>query len=228
VADPLSAFQPAQLEIEGDGAPLKCLFNPKEYTVTKTNTWNGNPTPGVSLPKVQFGGGSPQELSLDILLDDMEGDHPIAEDINRLFKMMEADKKFATSGKKNSARPPYVKFAWGKTHLFRAGVKSLSVQFLRFDGNGAPIRAQVKLSLVQVEKNDTRWAPPNPPPQNPTTRAIARMGAHTVRAGDSLQSIAYAAYGDATAWRTIAEANGIDDPLRLRRGSRLLIPALDA
>jgi nucleoid-associated protein YgaU len=47
---------------------------------------------------------------------------------------------------------------------------------------------------------------------------------HVVRDGDSLQSIAYAMYGDPTRWRSIAEANGIDDPLALRRGSTLSIP----
>ena len=50
---------------------------------------------------------------------------------------------------------------------------------------------------------------------------------HRVRDGDSLPSIAYDAYGDPTQWRTIAEANDIDDPLRLRRGSELSIPRLD-
>jgi nucleoid-associated protein YgaU len=47
---------------------------------------------------------------------------------------------------------------------------------------------------------------------------------HVVRDGDSLQSIAYAMYGDPTRWRTIAEANGIDDPLAVRRGRTLSIP----
>jgi nucleoid-associated protein YgaU len=32
-------------------------------------------------------------------------------------------------------------------------------------------------------------------------------------------------YGDATRWRAIAEANGIDDPMRLGIGEELLIPA---
>jgi len=50
---------------------------------------------------------------------------------------------------------------------------------------------------------------------------------HTVADGDSLPSVAYANYGDATRWRTIAEANGIDDPLRLRRGHQLSIPSLE-
>ena len=42
-----------------------------------------------------------------------------------------------------------------------------------------------------------------------------------------LAVIAYAAYGDPTRWRLIAEANGIDDPLRLRRGTPLTIPRLE-
>ena len=48
-----------------------------------------------------------------------------------------------------------------------------------------------------------------------------------MRDGDSLPSIAYDAYGDPTRWRPIAEANGIDNPMHLRRGTELTIPTLD-
>ena len=223
----MDSLQAAQLEIEGDSNPLNCLFNPKEYTVTKNNTWNAKQSAGVGLPKVQFGGGAPQEMSFEILLDDLEGSYDIGADLDRLFLMMETDDQFATS-KKNSARPPYVTFTWGSTNMFQAAVKSLSVQYLRFDGDGTPIRAQVKLTLIQVAKNDSRSGRGPTSAQNPTTRATAGLGAHTVRDGDSLQSIAYARYGDPTGWRAIAEANGIDNPIGLRRGTRLSIPALDA
>ena len=49
---------------------------------------------------------------------------------------------------------------------------------------------------------------------------------HVVRDGDSIHSVAHTAYGDATLWRRIAEANGIDDPLSLPRGTVLSIPTL--
>ena len=62
--------------------------------------------------------------------------------------------------------------------------------------------------------------------QNPTTRGEV-LRAHVVRDGDTLQSIAYVAYQDATRWRVIAEANGIDDPLTLERGQALAIPRLE-
>lgn len=45
--------------------------------------------------------------------------------------------------------------------------------------------------------------------------------------GDTLQALAWQEYGDPAAWRLIAEANGIDDPMRLALGRELLLPARD-
>jgi nucleoid-associated protein YgaU len=45
-----------------------------------------------------------------------------------------------------------------------------------------------------------------------------------VVAGDTLASVAYAEYGDPNGWRRLAEANDIDDPLRLRDGVVLHVP----
>jgi nucleoid-associated protein YgaU len=39
--------------------------------------------------------------------------------------------------------------------------------------------------------------------------------------------MAYTAYGDASLWRVIAEANNIDDPLYIEVGKDLIIPVLD-
>jgi hypothetical protein len=224
----LENLQQAQLMIEGEEEPLICLFNPKEYTITKSSSWNAKQAAGVSLPPVQYGGGSPRELSFEILLDDLEGTHEVEPDVNRLFLAMEANPATAPqTGKGNpTASPPKLTFSWGATLSFEAALKSLSVQYVRFAPDGTPIRAKVKLTLVQVEAADSSSGVEVPPPQNPTTRARAELGARTVRDGDTLQSLAYESYGDPTAWRAIAEANGIDDPLRLRRGSRLSIPRL--
>jgi nucleoid-associated protein YgaU len=48
---------------------------------------------------------------------------------------------------------------------------------------------------------------------------------HHVISGDSLASIAYQQYGDPSMWRVLAEANGIDDPIRLPAGQTLIVPA---
>ena len=63
--------------------------------------------------------------------------------------------------------------------------------------------------------------------QNPTTRSHGGLGVHVVQDGDTLQSVAHKTYGDPNRWRLIAEANGIDNPLHLRRGKPLNLPRLD-
>jgi hypothetical protein len=230
---PPKGLQRAKLEIEG-GVTIQCWFNPKEYTVSKSNEWTIKPVVGKGLPAAQFGGGQARELSLDLLFDASDDpDYSVRAVTDDLFRAMEISPDMAGSSGKNSARPPYITFVWGETVSFTAVAKQLSVQYLLFRGDGTPIRAQAKLSLVQVEPARDATSKSNrsatqPPPQNPTTRGLTGTRTHVMRDGDSLQSIAYAAYGDATRWRLIAEANGIDDPMRLpRRGEALAIPGYD-
>jgi nucleoid-associated protein YgaU len=109
---------------------------------------------------------------------------------------------------------------------FNAVCEQLSVQYTLFKPNGVPIRALVKLQLTQVEEAKGATTGGAAKRQNPTTMGIAGLRSTVVRDGDSLPSIAYREYGDATTWRTIAEANGIDDPLALKRGTVLSIPRL--
>jgi Contractile injection system tube protein/LysM domain len=208
-------FQRAKLEIDG-GDAIECLFNPQSYTVSKTNVWNFKPTTGVDLPDGEFGGGLPQRTTLSLLLDVslLGPDQSIKEAADKLFKMMEA----GGAGGGGSA-PPKVTFRWGSVSLPKSVPVSLSIQYILFHQNGEPIRATVDLELAQAEKAQQG--------QNPTTRAIGGLRVHRVRDGDSLASIAYGAYGEPTRWRVIAEANGIDDPLRLTRGRELTIPRLE-
>jgi hypothetical protein len=225
---PLTGFERAKLKIENDGTPLDCWFNPKEYTIQKQNQWKIDPVVGTALPTAQFGGGQPRKLNLDLLFDATDSKESVQDVTQRLFKMMEVDKSLGSGSGKNSGRPPTVEFSWGSTILPKAVADSLSVQYLLFRPNGEPCRAQVRLSLIQVEKAmDKSSGKGGKGGGNPTTRAIPGLGSHVVRDGDSLPSIAYAHYRNPTRWRPIAEANGIDDPLRLRRGTTLTIPRLE-
>ncbi|HSI80972.1 MAG TPA: hypothetical protein VK919_10005 [Solirubrobacterales bacterium] len=220
-----TGFQKARLEIEGEG-PLECWFNPKEYTVTKANEWKTKEITGSSLPPAQFGGGKPREMKLDLLFDATGSDsRDVRDATDRLLKMMESKQQFATN--KNSGRPPMVTFGWGSVVGFKAVATSLSIQYVLFHPDGTPVRAQVKLTLVQAEQAVGKSTNKGQKKQNPTTRAVAGLGSRVVLDGDSLPSIAYEFYGDASSWRVIAEANRIDDPLAVPRGTELAIPRLD-
>jgi nucleoid-associated protein YgaU len=125
------------------------------------------------------------------------------------------------------AVPPFVTFTWGKETTFKAVCTQLTVAFKLFRPNGDPIRAEVKMTLKQADKASTASSNSGSRGQNPTTRANAGRGVHVVKDGDSLPSIAYSAYGDATVWRAIADANGIENPMHLRRGRPLSLPTLE-
>ena len=118
-----------------------------------------------------------------------------------------------------TAAPPFITFSWGAL-IFKGACTSLTVRLQAVPPDGEPLRADVKLTLKQAGEP--------PKGQNPTTRAQAGFGVHRVKDGDTLPSISYAAYGDATSWRLIAEANGVDNPLHLRRGSSLSLPTLES
>jgi nucleoid-associated protein YgaU len=215
-----TGYQQAQLEIEG-GGKIPCWFNPTQYSISKANTWNVKPPVGKKKgpPKAQFGGGQPKELSLDLLFDASDSSRDIRREIvNKLFEMMEANEQFADAKHKKSARPPTITFTWGE-QVLEAVAKSLSVQYTLFNPDGKPIRAAVKLALLEVPTGGLEG-------QNPTTRGEV-LRTHLVKDGDTLPSIAHAAYHDPTQWRVIAEANGIDDPLAVHRGQSLAIPRLE-
>jgi nucleoid-associated protein YgaU len=216
------AVTKATLKIE-KGDVIKCLFNPKDYTVTKTNDWKAEAKQGATAAKPSFTGGHPWEMTLQLLFDSslLEPQETVKDITGKLFDAMNATcgEGAGSGGKKNTKRPPTITFNYG-WFTFEGAVKNLSVQYTLFTFDGEPIRADVKLALMQ-------WEEPKKG-QNPTTHGEGGLGAHVVRDGDSLPSIAHRVYGDATRWRAIAEANGIDDPLRLRSGRTLSVPRLDA
>jgi hypothetical protein len=221
-----SQYTKAQLQIDGS-APFDVLFNPTEYSISKSNEWKFEKVTGTAFTPPAFGGGNPRELTLNLLLDaSLLGKTQHVRGItDQLFRMMEVPG--GSSGGSSSAAPPFITFTWGSETTFKSVCTSLTVAYKLFRPNGDPIRADVKMTLKQAEPASTASSTGANRGTNPTTRAKAGHGVHTVKDGDTLPSIAYEAYGDATVWRAIADANGVENPLHLRRGRALSLPRLD-
>jgi LysM repeat protein len=221
-----SGFTKATLTIDG-GPEIECYFNPTEYSISKSNEWTYEKVTGTSLPPATFSGGAPRQMELSLLLDQtlFVGKMTVQAATDALFKMMEVPA--GSSGGGTTAVPPFITFQWGTVIPFKAVCTSLTVAYKLFKPTGEPIRAEVKMTLKQADKASTKSSNGANKGQNPTTRANAGFGVHTVRDGDTLPSIAYQTYGDATRWRIIAEANEVDNPLHLRRGTPLSLPKLE-
>lgn len=115
---------------------------------------------------------------------------------------------------------PVLRFSWGFGGALGLGYKvmleSVTINYERFDPYGIPIYATANLKM----KDYTEPLPYN----NPTSGGLPGRTKHVVTAGESVVSIAQRSYGSPNAWRALAEANGLDDPLRVKPGRTLYLP----
>lgn len=215
-------LQPAPNETDAKvGAQLDEIsfqFNPKEVSIQKSARWERKPATGAAKAgPPQFTGAEPCKLTLEMFLDaTAQHDTSVVTTVEKLFACCAPTDKSADQEKPS---PPLVALHWGKVTSFAAFVTSVSAKYSLFSGDGTPIRALCQVSLEEMPV--LAWR------QNPTSGGLAVRRAHQLVDGDTLASVAYAEYGDPALWRPLAAFNGIDDPLRLHPGSRLLLPTLD-
>jgi len=200
----------------------ECLFNPREYTFSKSNSWEKVKNAGGNVPQVTFAGGEPASLQLELLFDTYLQGGEKAADVRKkytekIWKLMKADIELSKKKPKKS-RPPFVKFHWGKAWTFVGVITNIQEKFTLFTSNGTPVRATLNITLQQLKDQGTL------PAQNPTSGGSGGERVWTVAEGDTLAWIAAQELGDATQWRRIAEANRLQDVRELRPGTVLVIP----
>jgi len=193
-------------------------FNPKELTLAKAAEWTRPTTQGNkrSSPP-QYKGPQPSKLTLELFFD-ASGKHDDSV-VKRVELLFSCCVPTTASHDRKKGSPPWVLFRWGGLTGFLAYVSSVSAKYTLFTAAGLPIRATCTVTLEELSGD--------PPRQNPTSGGPAPRREHVLVEGDTLAGIAYDEYGDAGAWRAVAEVNGIDDPMRLRPGRHLLLPATE-
>lgn len=208
----------AEIRNKITGEVVKCMFNPKEYTFSKQNSWQPRSTDKKDVGDLKFGGGAPANLKLQLLFDTYEahGANGAGDDVRQytrgLWNMMKID-----AGTKE---PPHVFFTWGDFWSFEAVIESISQKFVLFDASGRPLRAILDVAFKQLQDEGQY------PRQNPTSGGSPDERVRTVREGETLMSIAYEEYGSAAEWRQLAEHNRVDDPLRPTPGQLLIVKPL--
>jgi hypothetical protein len=117
--------------------------------------------------------------------------------------------------KPEKAVPYELSFEWGALS-YNVYMEQVNVGYTKFTGDGIPVRAEVGITMHQTD--------PPMPGTNPTSGGLPGRRAHVLDGSECLPSVAMAAYGSPSAWRDVARANGIDDPLRVRPGRTLYLP----
>lgn len=197
-------------------------FNPTQLVLSKSAQWTTRLAPKFRFAAIpEFNGVEPYTMQMQIFLDSSltPGGTTVQDQVEALLSCCEVT---LASIAADQPCTPWVFFQWGSfsTASFIAYVQSVQATYTLFNPSGTPIRATCDLTITQI--------PLLTQGQNPTSGALEASRTHRVVAGDTLQSLAWREYGDATAWRPIARANDIDDPMRLDVGRELLIPASTA
>jgi nucleoid-associated protein YgaU len=194
-------------------------FNPSQLVLSKSAQWTTRLAPKFRFAAIpEFNGAEPYTMQMQIFLDSSmtPSGTTVQDEVEALLSCCEVT---LASIAADQPCTPWVFFQWGSfsTASFIAYVESVQATYTLFNPSGTPIRATCDLTITQI--------PLLTQGQNPTSGALEASRTHRVVVGDTLQSLAWREYGDATAWRAIARANDIDDPMRLEVGTELLIPA---
>src|SRR5262245_60092949 len=203
------------IKTEEDGS-ITVAFNPTTYSISKSLSWpasGGSNDRRTNAPTLAFDGGGPRQLALELFFDSTEKPDPerdVRRQTDRIVKLTRILRHL------DNPRPPICKIEWGgksEDFPFVGVVSSLEQNFLLFQATGQPVRATLKVTFLEflVLGDDQRKTDPEL-----TTRVVRR--------GDSLASIAAQVYDDPSAWRAIARANRIENPLAIVPGTKLTLP----
>jgi hypothetical protein len=206
-----------------NGAPFTVLFNPEKYTVSKSLQLAEIGIPGLDSPVVQYVRGQNEKISLELFFDTtdngMVGDvTDVRESTSQVYQLLKIDGDLHA--------PPRVLLTWGTSGQltsFGASIQpwlvleSISEEFNLFSPDGIPLRAKLSVTFREAWTIDQQL-------QVTPRHSADRTTLYTVKNGDTLSSIAYAQYNDATNWRPLAVANNLANPRLLETGMVLTIP----
>jgi nucleoid-associated protein YgaU len=218
----LGSLMRAQIIATDNGLPIDRLafsYNPTQVQTSKTATWRRPTTRGAqSATTPEFTGAEPQTIEMELFFD--AWNDPVGDVSSSVNKLLGWTKPTALSRTRGRPSPPVLMIQWGLSQAFsdfRGYLKSAHATYTMFRVDGGPIRATCTITMEEV--------PTEAGPQNPTSGSPDSRRSRLLGDGDSLASVAYAEYGDASLWRGLAAFNGVDDPFSVGAGARLLVPS---
>ena len=216
----MATLEKAYIEsVDGSVPQVEFAFNPKEYSISRSNKYKRAEQKGKDVPRLEFESGEGRKMTFELFVDEYESQGNVQDFVDKLEKLARVVPSTEAWWKMKKGKPPYVRFRWGRETLFKSFIESLNVTYTLFHPDGRPARAKIAVTIVEVADE--------PEGQNPSSRGARGRGSHVVLPGETLDQIAHRELGAAQHWKHVAETNGIDDPWALRAGQRLVIEPVE-
>lgn len=230
-----ATFQRLRTDGSALGEPIKVLYNPTEYTLTKGAQISEIPIPGLDSPILQFVRGQNETLNVDLFFDSTEAGMdanatPVTRETDKFYQLVKMDP--------DDHAPPICYFSWGtaggfpgsnlggetasqrRENGFKCVVERIQQRFTLFSSEGVPLRAILSVTLREYKTLADQVRELN-------LRSADHTRARPYQRGETITSIAAEVYGDPNQWRHIAEENAIEDPLAIATGRILAIPPIE-
>ena len=185
---------------------ISVMYNPEEFKFDQGNTYAEVGIPGLDASPIQYVRGRARTLTMDLFFDTYESNQDVrlytAQVVNLLNTLPQ------------TKAPPVLLFSMGRFN-FQCVLVDAGQRYTMFLRDGTPVRATLSVRFEEYVRVDFTAQ------QGPFTGSPAL---HNFIQGQTLSGLASDYLGDPTQWRTIAEANKIDDPFHVTPGTQLVIP----
>lgn len=218
----MPGLQKAVLRVykENSTQDITCMFNPAQYSVRESTGYAKKKGVGQNDSKPQYTGGNTSSMSFTIYYDTTDNMGQLADDVKGQSVMSYVQAINALIQMEDDQhKPPEVEFIWGD-FSYKGVLSSLNKEFSYFDTGGKPLRAKLDLTITGVPKVSSALANPKNSPDRTKYR--------TVQEGMSLWKLAWDEYRDCERWKDIARFNGLMNPLDIKPGQVLKLPALES
>lgn len=200
-------------------AEISCLFNPADYKISVSTGYAKKKTVQTDSEEEQYTGGFQSSLNLTLYYDITENLGGVSETVkdNTSVKdyTSEIEKLLLVEGSLH--KPPQIEFIWGDLS-YKGVLTSLNQEFNYFDMNGKPLRAKLDLTISAAASETASKESPKESPDRTKRRLVTE--------GTTLWKLAWEEYGDCNKWEEIAKYNGMMNPLDVKPGQVLKLPAL--
>lgn len=214
---------------QGPPESIDVQYNPNSLSFEKTPRIADIPIPGLDAPLRQFVRGQSETVSVELFFDTSDtgtgaGATSVTTLTDKFYGMVKIDPE--------THAPPVCTFAWGtkfpgdslpemyqnqRRTEFQGLVTKVKQDFSLFSQEGTPLRAVLTVSMEEYRPLHDQLAQLN-------LQSPDHTRSHVVANGDTVASVAWQYLNRPTLWRTVADANNIDDPRRLAVGTTLVVP----
>lgn len=213
------ALQKAKIKVYREPVEeIFCMFNPSEYKISESAGYSDKKKVKADATDRQYTGGYQSSLSLTLYYDLTENMENLSDGEKSGASIKEYTSRIAGLLLMEGSlhKPPLVEFIWGDL-AYKGMLTSLNQDFTYFGMDGKPLRAKLDLTISGSVAETAHMASPKESPDRTKHRMVTQ--------GTTLWRLAWDEYGDCEMWKQIAQFNELMNPLDIKPGQILKLPA---